>query len=873
ANVFRGKLDRPIPGWAYDEQGRYINTGIGHRLLIEYLRSLRNNDFQLGVIGNSGDPFMVATVLDSHLTEAKDQPNLEYRKFLPQRLMWGGKPIHLHSGGGFDNPALEIDWSTLSDDEIRLFYQDHLHRWMLGCWQGGYVPSVMHIPGRESVVREMPAVLDVMSRGYRCVPACSGDTRLVRARYGKGLRSVLVVSNPTQAKIATTEFVHDAYIADGHVVPVQYDGGALTFEQRPDGTRVPLVVGRNRTALITVPMALEWLGDAADFACTGETSADIAIDRIVVTAALTTNLTRQCRISAEAPPNYRCVGITLADREVVGSVCTIPAGTATLTVEFRSELFQTPEVDLMDFPFASASIVLPAQAPARIQGASAMLNDAIVAHFGAELGLVERLPEAGAVIRIGMSPSPGIALSRDGRILSVSGATPFATQQAVAKLIRWILDRKLRYIPPFFYLPIQPTRDMLSRIGVGRDSFFVDVATSGGKIPKRLTGRALSGGGMVQPRQAERLVGHRIAGGYYADDSVLVWAFEGDGFASWKNLSVYVNADDRGSGRETVADGCDWRLSMDRATGRGQLHRYDDIAPDADGATIVRGTHRRQLAMIEATVAQTDKCLYVAVRRDLMKRLPPIPAIRFYLLLYLEDGSNRRVTFRARPDGDAMGDAVDLGTLQARKNAEEIRAELAVPTLAGKPVIDGRLDEPFWDRAARIHRLGPLRGDHVNEPTEAFLAFTDNAFVLGVRCWDSRLKYVGRSAVARDSQRIWASHDHVEVFLAPGVSAEADSYPFYQLMSNVAGSQWDGYKLSDAWNGSWQVKTSSSESCWEAEFRIPLSDLGEHAQASVWRFNVARFLSLRREWSTWAPITGGLQKPNGFGVLVRQDRK
>lgn len=87
------------------------------------------------------------------------------------------------------------------------------------------------------------------------------------------------------------------------------------------------------------------------------------------------------------------------------------------------------------------------------------------------------------------------------------------------------------------------------------------------------------------------------------------------------------------------------------------------------------------------------------------------------------------------------------------------------------------------------------------------------------------------------------------------------------VMASVAGALWC---VPPAWSAVGAEASADAEPYpTTAAVRIPLTALQGGPAATTWRANIARFRALKREWATWAPVRGGLQKPAGFGVWRR----
>jgi hypothetical protein len=94
------------------------------------------------------------------------------------------------------------------------------------------------------------------------------------------------------------------------------------------------------------------------------------------------------------------------------------------------------------------------------------------------------------------------------------------------------------------------------------------------------------------------------------------------------------------------------------------------------------------------------------------------------------------------------------------------------------------------------------------------------------------------------------------------IDASRDKQSAYVFGANPAGAKWDAQSFNDgaainaAWEGIYDVSTSTFDEGWIMEMRIPLSTLrfpaGEGEQ--VWGLNFSRQVRRRNEYATWAAI-------------------
>jgi len=219
------------------------------------------------------------------------------------------------------------------------------------------------------------------------------------------------------------------------------------------------------------------------------------------------------------------------------------------------------------------------------------------------------------------------------------------------------------------------------------------------------------------------------------------------------------------------------------------------------------------------------------------------------------------------------------GALAARGRNETPRNVRALRA-AGPVVIDGHLNDAAWstaDIATDFVQQRPTPGAASTHRTEARVMFDDQALYVSMRLFDpapdSLLAPLGR----RDYEGFgdWA---HVLV------DSYFDRRTAFHFAVTPSGTRRDGLISNDAewnedasWDAVWDVATSRDSAGWNAEFRIPLTQLRfDRCRAAAttpvlsrstdgggtpdgltrcaWGIQFIRDLARRNERSVWAPI-------------------
>lgn len=180
------------------------------------------------------------------------------------------------------------------------------------------------------------------------------------------------------------------------------------------------------------------------------------------------------------------------------------------------------------------------------------------------------------------------------------------------------------------------------------------------------------------------------------------------------------------------------------------------------------------------------------------------------------------------------------------KHVRAVRVESA-------PVIDGRLDEPEWQRADVItdfHQIRPGNGATPSERTEVYLLYTADAMYIGARMYDSEPHLIATPTI-RHNQGLGAD-DRLVVILDPFNTRRVG----YRFETNLNGVRHDALYTSISsftldWTVIWDVATSVEENAWVAEIEIPFKTLPFDNNIENWGFNFGRGIRRRGEEMAW----------------------
>jgi hypothetical protein len=222
------------------------------------------------------------------------------------------------------------------------------------------------------------------------------------------------------------------------------------------------------------------------------------------------------------------------------------------------------------------------------------------------------------------------------------------------------------------------------------------------------------------------------------------------------------------------------------------------------------------------------------------------------------------LALQPKPKGEPSTPNVVAAATQPRKS----------PTLTAvrtnkRVALDGKLDEPAWQRAwieTNFTQNFPDEAKPPTERTELRVLYDDQAVYIGIRCYDSEPDKIVSRLTRRDRD---IEADKVIVDISSR-NDHASSYTFQVYASNV---QLDGTRFNDTdsstdWDGIWYSATSRDDKGWVAELEIPLAALRYAGDVGSFGFQVRRYIARRKETDEWAYIPRDAQgEVSHYGTL------
>lgn len=167
--------------------------------------------------------------------------------------------------------------------------------------------------------------------------------------------------------------------------------------------------------------------------------------------------------------------------------------------------------------------------------------------------------------------------------------------------------------------------------------------------------------------------------------------------------------------------------------------------------------------------------------------------------------------------------------------------------------LDGRLEEPVWQRAqpaTDFIQQDPDNGGTPTERTEVRIVFDRNRLYMGVSCFDSEPdKLLGNTMkrdefLGADDRFMWV----IDTFLDARTGYFFEMNPSGLMADSLMGT---GGSNERAWDGIWNARVRRSEMGWTIEIEIPFQTLNFDPNGSAWGINFQRSIRRKNEENLW----------------------
>ncbi|MCP5049461.1 MAG: carbohydrate binding family 9 domain-containing protein [bacterium] len=202
-----------------------------------------------------------------------------------------------------------------------------------------------------------------------------------------------------------------------------------------------------------------------------------------------------------------------------------------------------------------------------------------------------------------------------------------------------------------------------------------------------------------------------------------------------------------------------------------------------------------------------------------------------------------------------------LGWLPGQLEADG-REPVEIPLLDTAPLMDGKLDDPVWQSAARFEGFVTFSPDYGNSPSQKTLvyAYSDREnFYFAARCYQAGEARIKATVTRRDNM---FSDDWVG-FCIDTFNNHQSAYGF---LVNPLGIQGDGIldatgDLDDSHDMVWYSKGTIDESGYSVEVRVPFKSIrfpvGKHVKMGLWLVRKIVFTSEDLSYPEIYPDNGG----------------
>jgi hypothetical protein len=175
--------------------------------------------------------------------------------------------------------------------------------------------------------------------------------------------------------------------------------------------------------------------------------------------------------------------------------------------------------------------------------------------------------------------------------------------------------------------------------------------------------------------------------------------------------------------------------------------------------------------------------------------------------------------------------------------------------------LDGKLDDPAWSAALPVTAFTqsyPAPGAQPTQKTEARILYDDEALYVGVRMFDTKPDSIAAQLARRDASGIYSDWLHVVI------DSYHDRRSGFRFSVNPKGVQKDVLHSDDRnedlnWDAVWEVATQVDSGGWNAELRIPFSQLrfggAPKGSERLWGLQIQRDIARFNERDSWSPWT------------------
>ncbi|MCS7185524.1 MAG: carbohydrate binding family 9 domain-containing protein [Armatimonadetes bacterium] len=175
--------------------------------------------------------------------------------------------------------------------------------------------------------------------------------------------------------------------------------------------------------------------------------------------------------------------------------------------------------------------------------------------------------------------------------------------------------------------------------------------------------------------------------------------------------------------------------------------------------------------------------------------------------------------------------------------------EVVAPLVEEHPVVDGKINESVWEKAAKVwgfRQVSPHLGQPATQDTTVYILTGKDKLFFAFRC-----SVRGKNSIRAYETRYDAQmrrDERVTIFLDTLHTHDRA----YSFTVNSRGAKADERFGNSEWNGQWEAAVQVGDTEWVAEIAIPYSILTFDPNRPSWGINFGRYVSETDEWTSWA---------------------
>lgn len=188
-------------------------------------------------------------------------------------------------------------------------------------------------------------------------------------------------------------------------------------------------------------------------------------------------------------------------------------------------------------------------------------------------------------------------------------------------------------------------------------------------------------------------------------------------------------------------------------------------------------------------------------------------------------------------------------------------------------IVDGVLDEPFWQQADVASDFIDRRTQEpASQQTKVRIAYTQTDLYIAVEAFDDKIEEL--HATEQREDRFFSGDDFVQLHIDPTHNHRTK----YGFFSNPLGTRLDGIEgfsgssWNTGWSAEWDLAAKILEDRWVFEMRIPFGVMNYRREdGQTWGINFTRRIPRLDSYTFWSFSPTDSFRPHNFGHLTNLD--